>query len=123
MTNVAEFFGKDLDPIEDVRRCFESFYTEDYFNPINGDYISDDYFQIIDLATQPRRLTKEEQGKLNRRIERLNGKYDHIENVLGSNGLLGAYLGVIEQINAINSADTNRENIVVMETSSIEVTA
>lgn len=123
MTNIAEFFGEKLDPIEDVRRCFEGFYTDNYYNPLNGDWISDDYLDIIDLTTQPRKLSEREEGKLNRRIERFNEKYAHIQTVLGESGLAGAYINVIEQINAINLADPNREGIVVMETSQIEVIA
>lgn len=121
MTNIAEFFGEDLDPIEDVRRCFESVYTDDYLHPMNGDYISDDYLQIIDLTTQPGRLPSEKIGELNRSIERLNGKFFRIEHHLGAHGLMGAYISVLEQINAINEPDHHcGDYIAVLQTTTRE---
>lgn len=116
MLEVHELLGRDLDPIDDVRRRFESSHTEDYFNPLNGDWISDDYYRIIDLTTKPGKLTDDETGKLNRSITRLNDKYGYIERRLGGSSLLGAYSNVVEQINAINLVDPDRQYIVLMHT-------
>lgn len=120
MLEVHELLGRELDPIDDVRRRFESSYSEDYFNPLNGDWISDDYWRIINLTTQPNRLNDDEAGKLNRSITRLNGKYSYIQVRLGGSSLLGAYNSVAEQINVINSADPDRSDIAPMQAAPLE---
>jgi hypothetical protein len=123
MFEVPALPGRDLDPIDDVRRQFELAYTEDYFNPLDGDWISDDYYRIIDLTTQPGTLRVTEAGKLDRSITRLNGKYAYIETRLGGSSLLAAYNSVAEQINTINAADPNRSSIALMQTASTEEAA
>lgn len=105
---------REIDPIDDVRRQFENVYTEDYYNPTNGDWISDDYLQIINLSTQPAKLNADDFAKLDRTIERLNGKYDFIQNRLGEASLRDAYNSVAEQVNAINEANPDREGIARM---------
>ena len=119
MLEVHEVLGRELDPIDDVCRRFELGYTGDYYNPLNGDWISDDYYRIIDLATQPGKLSEDEAGKLNRSIARLNSKYDYIQRLLGSSSLLGAYNSVASQVNEINLAEPNRDNIAEMQTAPI----
>lgn len=116
-----ELLKRDLDPIDDVRRQFERFYTEDYFSPINGDWISDDYYKIIDLTTKPDELSKDELNMLDEIITRLNEKYTHIERQLGSSSLCDAYNDVAEQVTAINSADLNRVNITSMQSAPLTV--
>lgn len=103
MIEIHELLGRELDPIDDVRRKFEASYTENYHNPLNGDWISDDYWDIIDLTTQPEELKESEAASLNRMISRLNGKYEHIQRRLGDSSLLGAYVDVAEQVTAINN--------------------
>ncbi len=120
MIEAQTLLERPLDPIEDVRREFERVYTNDYFNPINGDWISDDYFRIIDLTTKDGSLSEAEMGKLDRSITRLNGKYTHIQKRLGESSLAGAYNAVAEQINAINEADTSRIAIPRMQSAPLE---
>lgn len=99
---IHEVLGRELDRIDDVRRKFENSYTEDYFNPANGDWISDDYWRIIDLTTQPGELNDKELIKLDGAITRLNNKYTLIQRRLGNSSLLGAYVDVAEQVTALN---------------------
>lgn len=141
--SLPHVLGKELDPISDVRREFERHYYAAYFTPGDGDWMSDDYWGIIDLATQPNPLTERDQGRLNRRILRLNEQYDRIVRILGTSLLVGAhnsaaesfpgpegetglvpetalvdaYNSVAEQVNSINAADPNRINIVHMRSS------
>jgi hypothetical protein len=117
MTELHELLGRELDPIDDVRRRFEESYTDNYFNPVNGDWISDDYARIIDLSTKPGALSDKESGQLGRSITRLNGKYDYIQIRLGGSSLLGAYNNVAEQVNAVNSTDATRSGIPLMQSS------
>src|SRR5438270_10772904 len=120
MLETHEVLGREVDPIDDLRRKFEAYYTEPYFHPANGDYISDDYYRIIDLSTQPGELDKEEAGKLNRSINRLNEKYALIQSSLGGSSLQGAYNSVAEQINTINKSDASRSNIAIMHSAPLE---
>lgn len=99
---IHEVLGRELDPIDDIRRRFEDSYTQDYFNPANGDWISDDYWRIIDLTTQPSQLSGEKIKELDETISRLNGKYNLIQRRLGNSSLLGAYVDVAEQVTALN---------------------
>jgi hypothetical protein len=112
MFGTHEVLARDVDPINDVCRRLEVFYTNgSYFHPSNGDWISDDYYRAIDLTTQPGQLTEEETGKLNRSITRLSEKYELIQSYLGESSLIDAFNSVAEQINNINSVDPNRSNI------------
>jgi hypothetical protein len=115
MLEIHELLGRDLDPIDDVRRQFERSYTEDYYNPLSGDRISDDYYRIIDLSTQPGELLDSEAGKLNRSITQLNSKYPYIEKRLGESSLFTAYNQVAEQVNDINAAEHHRFGIQEMQ--------
>ena len=121
MLEIHELLGRNLDSIDDVCHHFERYYTEDYFDPVNGDWISDDYFRIINLTTKPGSLTEEETGKLSRSITRLNGKYEHICRRLGVSSLIEAYNDTAKQINTINSADANRANIPTMQPAATQV--
>ncbi|HMH31371.1 MAG TPA: hypothetical protein VK534_02755, partial [Methylomirabilota bacterium] len=82
MAALHELLGRDLDPIDDIRHRFEHSYTEDYYNPVNGDWISDNYFEVIDLATQPV-LSEKTADKLDQAIIRLNEKHVQIRAKLG----------------------------------------
>ena len=123
MHTISEILRNEIDPIEDVRRRFELFYTSNYFDPQNGDWISDDYLRIIDLTTKPGNLNEDDKGKLNRSIIRLNEKYDYVESMLGSSSLLGAYIDAVVQINTINSADPDRESVAIMHAAQTTVAA
>ena len=115
------FLTENIDPIDDVRRGFECYYTEKYFDPVNGDWISDDYYRIIDLSTKPDYLTEDETGKLERSIARLNEKYKIIEKRLGCLSLLDTYNSVARQITTINTADPNRGSIPPMQSIQVKV--
>lgn len=121
MLEIHELIGRDVDELEDVRRRFEASYTETYSNPLNGDWISDDYFRIIDLTTWPSRLSGDDKGKLNRSISRLNGKLSHIQTRLGGTSLLGAYNSIVEGVNIANSKDPDRQDILRMEPLPVEI--
>lgn len=99
---VHEVLGRELDPIDDIRRRLENSYTQDYFNPANGDWISDDYWRTIELTTQPGELNSDEVKELDGTISRLNGKYNLIQRRLGNSSLLGAYVDVAEQVTDLN---------------------
>lgn len=114
MLEIHELLGREVDPIDDVRRKFEESYTENYHNPLNGDWISDDYWDVINLTTQPGELTLLETSRLNRIISRLNGKYEHIQRLLGDSSLLAAYVSVAEQVTAINGACNSQTEIAPM---------
>ncbi len=84
-------------------------------HPSNGDYwISDDYWRIIDLTTQPQKLEEEDGERLTRSIVRLNDNYNLIASRLGPT-LQKAYDGVAEQINDLNHDDPNRRMIPPMQ--------
>ncbi len=112
---IHELLGRDIDPIDDVRREFERFFTDDYRHPMNGDWMSDDYWRIIDLTTQPKPLNTEDSRKLNSSIERLNNKPATVCRSLGYISLIDAYNSVAEQINTINSNDSSRSEILSMQ--------
>ena len=114
MVEIHEMISRDLDPIDDVRRRLQESYTQDYFHPSNGDWISDDYWRIIDLTTQPQKLEEEDGERLTRSIVRLNDNYNLIACRLGPT-LLKAYDGVAEQINDLNQDDPNRRMIPPMQ--------
>jgi hypothetical protein len=109
-TEIHEFLGRDVDEIEDLRRYFESSWTETYSNPTDGDFISDDYFKVIDLTTQPGKLSEREARSLNRAVEHLNEVYPTIERRLGKAGMLDIYQDVMGQVNALNAADPTRSS-------------
>lgn len=96
--------GREIDEIEDIRRCFEDSYTRDYFDPESGDRISDDYLKVIDLTTQPGALNEQALNSLNQSIQHLNQAYPFIERQLGRAGLLDTYYDVMQQINMTNAA-------------------
>jgi hypothetical protein len=108
---IHELLGRDIDPIDDVTRQFERYYTEDYFDPVNGDWISDDYKRIIDHTTKPGQLSSREATDLIRSINRLNGKPKILFSHLGHTGLLDTYNSVAEQITGINASDPDRDEI------------
>lgn len=110
-----------VDPIDDVRRRFECFYSGNY-GPHDGDRISDDYFDVIELATRPTRLNDRDAGRMVRLIQRLNNNVEegYMKVMLKDrqdpqdHGLREAYDGVAEQINDINSVDPSRSDIPLM---------
>ena len=117
-----EVMGVELDPIDHIRRKFERYYTETYHHPMNGDWISDDYFRIIDLTTQPTVLDEHEMGRLQRSIDRLNEKYAHIQRKLGP-VLMAGYNDVAQQVTTINAADPLRQDIPPMLAAPLEAVA
>ena len=123
MARLHELLKRDLDPIDDVCHRFEEVYMAYYYHPLDGDWISDDYRRIIDLTTQPQTLDQKQAAKLNRSINRLNQKKEHLYMRLGDSSLVGAYNSVAEQVNSINSADLSRREIGVMEPLVAEVVA
>lgn len=124
MQAIHELLGKDVDPIDDVRRRFEDFYTNGTCrDPRDGDWWSDDYLQLINLATQGTPLSEEEAGMLTRRINRFNSddRLPHICEMLFDRSdspptaLFDAYNDVVEQVNKINTDDPKRTGIPIME--------
>lgn len=107
--DITETLGREVDEIEDIRRYFERSYGGSCSDPTDGDFISDDYYKIIDLTTKPTLNQKEVQA-LNRSIEHLNHVYPTIERRLGRAGLLETYRDVATQINTINAQDDTRRN-------------
>lgn len=101
--DITVTLGREIDEIDNIRRCFEGSYTENYSNPQNGDFISDDYFEVIDLTTKPGKLSNREVQSLNRAIGHLNEVYPTIEDRLGRADLLETYDSVSKQVNAINA--------------------
>lgn len=116
---IAEILGRDIDPINDVRIQLQSRRAGNYYDPLDGDWISDDYYRAIDLTTHPGRLSAEDFGKLDRSITRLSEKSPHIQEMLEDPALIVAYNSVALQINEINSSDPEREKISVFETLSL----
>lgn len=114
MLEIHELLGREVDPIDDLRHKFETCYTEDYHNPANGDWISDDYWTIIDLTTKPGKLTEHEIARLNQSISRLNDKYKLIQERLCTMSLLAAYVDVAKQVTAINNSRDPQTPIVSM---------
>jgi hypothetical protein len=112
---IHEILGRDLDPIDDVRRRFELFWDRVmYATPTDGDKMSDDYFRIIDLVTQPGELDEEATGRLDRAITRMNDKTRLVRSYL-TPMLLDAYNSVAEQVNTINATDHARAAISQMQ--------
>lgn len=118
--SIYETTGREIDPIDDVRCQLETAYTNYYFDPTSGDWLSDDYLRTIDLATQPNGLNEHEVGRLSRSIARLNNKYAYIQAILRESSLQTAYTAVAEQINEITAADTNLRDIERMKTTLTE---
>jgi hypothetical protein len=116
MLEIPELLGREVDPIEDICHQFERYYTGgNYFEPLNGDWIADDYFRIIDLTTKPGDLSEEETGKINRSIMRLNEKLSYTQKMLGSTTLQEAYISVAQQVNGLNAADPTRSLVIEMQ--------
>ena len=115
MTTSHELAQRELDPINDVRRRLEEFYTESYYNPDNGDWLSDSYWRIIDLTTQPGALTESDTNKLNQAIALLNDRHNRIMSRLSERSLIDAYVSVAAQVNTINVIDAMRKGVLLME--------
>jgi hypothetical protein len=47
-----------------------------------GDSLSDSYFQLVDLATDPRPVTAEKIAKIGRRLAELTGNSDYVSSCI-----------------------------------------
>lgn len=69
------------------------------------DYIADDYYNCIDIATSPNRTSHKNQERLASLIRRLNRNLSTTSTVLVGTELEVVYDHVAEQINDITAAD------------------
>lgn len=69
----------------------------------SGDYISDEWFRLIDLATDPNTDSPVVLGGLVSAIRRLNRNLKTTSYLLGKSDFAPVYDNVISQVNEINS--------------------
>lgn len=69
----------------------------------SGDYISDEFWRLIDIATSPNRVTETNAERMASSIRRLNRNLDTTSALLVGNEAGPAYDRVVEQVNAINA--------------------
>jgi CTP synthase (UTP-ammonia lyase) len=99
--------------IDEVRNAFEGSVSA------SGDFVSDMYYDAIDLSTSPR-LISDDQEKLASAIRRLNRHLGVIARIMEWHELTDVYNSVAKQLNSINANNQFLGQIHLIESDTTE---